>query len=184
MVGCLPAAAVSRFLTLLMAALVLGFYLDAFVLGAPMAQAVLFALLGCVVLLGFRHHADHGAVQRLRASTLLQAALAALVPVEGRPAAMEDVARIRFSGTFADSGEAIEGGSSEGMEVELEEGRMIPGFVEGIIGMKPGDSRTVSCTFPESYPNQEAAGRKAEFAITLIELKTRELPPLDDAFAQ
>lgn len=61
---------------------------------------------------------------------------------------------------------------------------MIPGFVEGILGMKPGDSRTVSCSFPESYPNEEAAGRKAEFAITLIELKTRELPALDDAFAQ
>lgn len=60
--------------------------------------------------------------------------LAALVPVEGRPAAMGDVARISFSGVFADNGDAIEGGSSEGMEVELEEGRMIPGFVEGIVG--------------------------------------------------
>ena len=110
--------------------------------------------------------------------------LATLVPVEGRAAATGDVAEVRFSGTFSDSGQPIEGGSSDGMEVELEEGRMIPGFVEGILGMKTGESRTVSCSFPESYPNQEAAGRKADFAITLIDLKARELPALDDAFAQ
>ncbi|MEB3301285.1 MAG: trigger factor [Cyanobacteriota bacterium] len=110
--------------------------------------------------------------------------LAALVPVEGRPAAMGDVARISFSGVFADSSEPIEGGSSEGMEVELEEGRMIPGFVEGIVGMEVAASRDVSCTFPESYPQQEAAGRPATFTITLVDLKTKELPELDDAFAQ
>jgi trigger factor len=110
--------------------------------------------------------------------------MAALVPVEDRAAASGDVAQVSFSGTYADSGEAIGGGSSDGMEVELEEGRMIPGFVEGIIGMKPGETAAVSCTFPESYPQEEAAGRQAEFTITLIDLKTRELPPLDDAFAQ
>jgi len=110
--------------------------------------------------------------------------LATLVPVEGRAAASGDVAEVSFSGTFSDTGEAIEGGSSDGMEVELEEGRMIPGFIEGIIGLKPGDSATVACTFPESYPQADAAGRAAEFAISLIELKTKELPALDDAFAQ
>ena len=110
--------------------------------------------------------------------------LATLVPVEDRAAAAGDVAEVSFRGTYLDNGEAIEGGSSDGMSVELEEGRMIPGFVEGIIGMKPGDNRTISCSFPESYPSEEAAGRQAEFAITLIELKTRELPELDDAFAQ
>ncbi|MEB3324981.1 MAG: trigger factor [Cyanobacteriota bacterium] len=110
--------------------------------------------------------------------------LAALVPVKGRPAAMGDVARVSFSGVFADSGEPIEGGSSEGMEVELEEGRMIPGFVEGIVGMEVEATGEVTCSFPESYPQQEAAGRPATFTITLVDLKTRELPELDDAFAQ
>jgi trigger factor len=56
--------------------------------------------------------------------------------------------------------------------------------VEGIIGMKPGDSKTVACQFPEEYPQEDAAGRKASFEITLTELKARELPALDDAFAQ
>ncbi len=109
--------------------------------------------------------------------------LATLVPVEDRPAAAGDVAQISFSGSYADSGEAISGGSSDGMEVELEEGRMIPGFVAGIIGMAIGETRSVDCTFPESYPQEEAAGRPATFSITLLELKARELPELDDAFA-
>ena len=59
------------------------------------------------------------------------------------PAASGDVARIAFSGSFTDTGAAIEGGSSDGMEVELEEGRMIPGFVEGILGLAAGETRTV-----------------------------------------
>jgi len=70
------------------------------------------------------------------------------------------------------------------MDVEMEEGRMIPGFVEGIVGLEAGVSREVSCSFPESYPQEDAAGRPASFNITLIDLKTRELPELDDAFAQ
>ncbi|MEB3331397.1 MAG: trigger factor [Synechococcaceae cyanobacterium] len=110
--------------------------------------------------------------------------LATLVPVEGRGAALGDVAQVAFSGTYGDSGEPIERGSSDGMEVELEEGRMIPGFIEGILGMTPGQTRTVACRFPESYPQQDAAGREASFSITLQELKGRDLPTLDDAFAQ
>jgi trigger factor len=110
--------------------------------------------------------------------------LATLVPVEGRAAASGDVAVISFAGTFSDTGEAISGGSAEAMEVELEDGRMIPGFVEGILGMKAGESKTVACQFPEEYPQEDAAGRQASFEISLSELKARELPALDDAFAQ
>ena len=110
--------------------------------------------------------------------------LATLVPVEGRPAALGDVAQVAFEGIFSDTGEAIERGSSDSMEVELEEGRMIPGFIEGMVGMTIQETREVTCNFPESYPQEEAAGRPASFSITLQELKVRELPALDDAFAQ
>lgn len=110
--------------------------------------------------------------------------LATLVPVEGRAAASGDLARVSLQGTFRDSGEPIPGGSNDGLEVELEEGRMIPGLVEGILGMEVGESRTVECSFPESYGQKELAGRPAAFAVTLLELKTRELPALDDAFAR
>jgi len=61
---------------------------------------------------------------------------------------------------------------------------MIPGFVEGIVGMASGESRTVTCSFPDSYPQADAAGREASFAITLLDLKTHELPALDDSFAE
>lgn len=110
--------------------------------------------------------------------------LATLVPVEGRAAQSGDVAVLSFSGVYADTDEAISGGSSDALEVELEEGRMIPGFVDGVIGMAVGETKTVDCQFPESYPQEDAAGRKARFEISLKELKTRELPALDDAFAQ
>ena len=110
--------------------------------------------------------------------------LAALVPVEGRTAQAADVAVLGFSGIFADTEEPITGGSSDAMDVELEEGSMIPGFVEGVIGMAVGESKTIDCQFPESYPQEDAAGRKARFEISLKDLKTRELPALDDAFAQ
>lgn len=136
---------------------------------------------------GLKAEAEPVAYDPARVDELLEQSrrqLATLVPVEGRAAATGDVAQLNFSGTFTDTGEAISGGSSDGMEVELEEGRMIPGFVEGILGMEVGESRTIACTFPESYPQEEAAGRAAEFEITLQELKSRELPPLDDAFAQ
>ena len=70
------------------------------------------------------------------------------------------------------------------MDVDLEHGRMIPGFIEGVIGMKVGDSKTVDCQFPDDYPKEDARGRKAAFAIDLKDLKTRELPELNDEFAK
>lgn len=70
------------------------------------------------------------------------------------------------------------------MDVDLENGRMIPGFIEGVIGMKVGDNKTVDCQFPDDYPKEDARGRKAAFEIELKDLKTRELPDLDDAFAK
>ena len=110
--------------------------------------------------------------------------LATLVPVENRAAANGDVAVVGFAGTYSDDGSAIEGGSADSMEVELEDGRMIPGFVEGVVGMAIGDEKTVECQFPEDYPKEDARGRKASFVINLKDLKTRELPELDDAFAK
>jgi trigger factor len=53
-----------------------------------------------------------------------------------------------------------------------------------VIGLEIGATKTVDCQFPESYPQEDAAGRAARFTITLKDLKTRELPALDDAFAQ
>ncbi|QEY32534.1 trigger factor [Synechococcus sp. RSCCF101] len=110
--------------------------------------------------------------------------LATLVPVEDRAAAAGDVALVAFEGTYTDTEEPIQGGRSDAMEVELEEGRMIPGFVEGIIGLSPGDAATIQCRFPDDYPQEDSRGREARFELTLKELKSRELPELDDSFAR
>ena len=110
--------------------------------------------------------------------------LATVVPVEGRAAAKGDIAVLGFKGTYSDDGSEIEGGSADSMDVDLENGRMIPGFIEGVIGMAVGESKTVDCQFPEDYPKEDARGRKAAFVIDLKDLKTRELPALDDAFAK
>jgi len=110
--------------------------------------------------------------------------LATVVPVEDRAAAKGDIAVLGFKGTYSDDGSEIEGGSADSMDVDLEHGRMIPGFIEGVIGMTIGETKTVDCQFPEDYPKDDARGRKASFDIELKDLKTRELPELDDAFAK
>ena len=110
--------------------------------------------------------------------------LATVVPVEDRAAAKGDIAVLGFKGSYSDDGSDIEGGSADSMDVDLEHGRMIPGFIEGVIGMSIGETKTVDCQFPDEYPKEDARGRKASFEIELKDLKTRELPALDDAFAQ
>lgn len=113
--------------------------------------------------------------------------LATLVPVEDRPAQMGDIAVVDFVGKKVIEGEDPEefpGGSAEDFQVEISEGRFIPGFVEGIVGMTLDETKDVSVTFPEEYGQEDLAGQPAIFTITLKELKEKELPELDDDFAQ
>ncbi len=110
-----------------------------------------------------------------------------LVPIEDRAAQEGDVAVVDFVGKSENADgelEEFEGGSAEDFQVEIKEGRFIPGFVEGIIGMSLEDVKDVEVTFPEDYPQAELAGKPAVFAITLKELKEKELPDLDDDFAE
>jgi trigger factor len=110
-----------------------------------------------------------------------------IVPVENRAAESGDIAIVDFAGKLTKgekAGEAIEGGSATDFQVELVEGKLIPGMTEGIIGMKPEETKEVAVTFPEDYPKEELAGQPAVFSITLKELKTKELPELDDDFAE
>ena len=110
-----------------------------------------------------------------------------LIPVEERAAQMGDVAFVDFKGTLTseeEAGQEIEGGSATNFQVELAEGKLIPGMVEGMVGMKPEETKEVAVTFPEDYPQEDLAGKPAVFSITLNELKTQELPELDDDFAE
>lgn len=68
--------------------------------------------------------------------------------------------------------------------MEVEPDRFIPGFVEGVVGMKPGETKELAVQFPEDYSSAELAGCPAKFSMTVHEIKERELPDLDDEFAK
>jgi len=113
-----------------------------------------------------------------------RAQLATKVPVSDRAAKKGDIALVSFKGSFSDDQSEIEGGSADSIEIELEEGRMIPGFIEGVVGMKINDEKTLKCEFPKDYHQESAQGRKAEFKVSLEDLKIKELPELNDEFAK
>lgn len=111
------------------------------------------------------------------------------VPVTDRPAQEKDLAIVDFTGQVkVGEGDAdleeIPGGSAQDFEIELVEGKFIPGFIDGILGMNVGETKTVSATFPEPYPQENLAGKPAIFEVTLKDLKEKELPELDDDFAE
>ncbi|MEM1309068.1 MAG: trigger factor, partial [Cyanobacteria bacterium P01_H01_bin.153] len=113
--------------------------------------------------------------------------LATLVPIEERAAQMGDVAVVDFEGQVEQedgSFEPFDGGSAEDFQVELKEGGFIDGFVEGIVGMSPDETKELSLKFPEDYPQETLAGKAAKFTVTAKELKEKELPELDDDFAE
>lgn len=89
---------------------------------------------------------------------------------------------IDFVGTI--DGVAFEGGAAEGVDLELGSGRMIPGFEEGLLGVKSGEERDLNVSFPEDYGNAELSGKAAVFASTVTAVKRKELPELDDDFAK
>src|SRR5580700_47817 len=116
-----------------------------------------------------------------RSLTALAKERATLIPLQ-RAAQLGDVATLDYVGTI--DGTPFEGGRGEGQVSELVEGRFIPGFVAGIVGMNPGDKKTVEARFPDEYAASELAGKAAQFEVTLQELKEYEYPALDDDFAK
>lgn len=105
-----------------------------------------------------------------------------LVTVDDRPAENGDVAVIDFEG-FKD-GVPFDGGKDENYELALGSGTFIPGFEEQIVGKSTGDEFTINVTFPENYQMEDIAGQLCEFKIKLNEIKTKELPDLDDEFVK
>jgi len=75
------------------------------------------------------------------------------------------------------------GGEGRDQMIELGSGRLVPGFEEQLEGAVAGEERTVKITFPEDYQATELAGQDAEFAVTVREVKAKQLPPLDDDLA-
>lgn len=85
-----------------------------------------------------------------------------------------------FEGSI--DGEKFEGGSAEDFRLVIGSGQMIPGFEDGMKGMKAGEEKTIKVTFPEDYQAENLKGKEADFKITLKEVKEAKLPELNDEF--
>lgn len=97
------------------------------------------------------------------------------------PAARGDFVVMDYVGSI--EGEEFEGGTGRDQMVELGTGRLIPGFEEQLEGASAGEERTVTLSFPDDYGAEHLAGKPAEFAVTVKEIKRKRLPELDDEFA-
>lgn len=99
-----------------------------------------------------------------------------------RPVEVGDTAVIDFEG-FMD-GVAFEGGKGEDFDLEIGSHSFIDTFEDQLVGKSTGDDVEVNVTFPEQYQAEELAGKPAVFKVKIKEIKAKELPELDDEFAQ
>ena len=102
--------------------------------------------------------------------------------VTDRPAQMGDKVKIDYAGSV--DGVAFEGGTAADYDLELGSGTFIPGFEEGVVGMKVGESKSVNVKFPEQYHAENLAGKDAVFVVTVKDITVKKLPELDDEFAK
>ena len=105
-----------------------------------------------------------------------------MVTVEDRAAEIGDTVVFDFEG-FTD-GVPFEGGKAENYSLALGSGNFIPGFEEQLVGHSTGEEFSINVTFPEEYQAEELKGKDAEFKINLHEIKTKELPEVDDEFVK
>ncbi len=101
---------------------------------------------------------------------------------ETKDGALEDGDQATFDFEGSIDGEKFEGGSAENYNLVIGSGRMIPGFEDGMKGMKAGEEKTITVTFPEDYQAEHLAGKEAQFVITVKEVKAAALPELNDEF--
>ncbi|VGU90226.1 trigger factor [Streptococcus pyogenes] len=107
--------------------------------------------------------------------------LAELIIKDGE-AAQGDTVVIDFVGSV--DGVEFDGGKGDNFSLELGSGQFIPGFEDQLVGAKAGDEVEVNVTFPESYQAEDLAGKAAKFTTTIHEVKTKEVPELDDELAK
>jgi len=119
-----------------------------------------------------------------------EAVQAELDRLRDRTATLETVERAAEQGDFvvmdflgSIDGTPFAGGEGRDQMVELGSGRLVPGFEEQLTGASAGEEKTVSITFPDDYGAEDLAGKEAEFAVTVKEIKAKSLPELDDDFA-
>ena len=104
------------------------------------------------------------------------------ITVEDRAVKDGDMTVIDFEG-FID-GEAFEGGKGENYPLTIGSHSFIDNFEDQIIGMNIGDEKEINVTFPEDYHAEELKGKPATFKVSVKEIKEKQLPDIDDDFAQ
>lgn len=93
-----------------------------------------------------------------------------------------DVANIDYEGKK--DGVAFEGGTAEGYDLEIGSGTFIPGFEDGVIGMKVGETKDIDLSFPENYASEELAGQAVVFTVKLNGIKEKVAPEINDDLAK
>ena len=113
----------------------------------------------------------------------MQENMAQLIPLDA-DAVAENGHTVSVDYAFSVEGFPEESSTAEDAELELGTNRMLPGFEEQLVGVKCGEQKEIRITLPEDYRNKEAAGKEGLFKVTVKEIKRKELPELDDDFAQ
>jgi len=101
---------------------------------------------------------------------------------EGRAAQTGDRVTIDFVGKIG--GEPFEGGTAEDAPIVLGQGNFIPGFEDGLAGVKAGDEKDIAASFPEDYPVDTLKGKAATFSIKVKEVAAPMRPAVDEEFAK
>jgi trigger factor len=113
----------------------------------------------------------------------LQENHARLEPVADREVVEKgDFVTLDFEGSL--DGKPFSGGKAQNYVLEVGAGQALAQFEEAVVGLKLGERKTVSVTYPEDFPNKEIAGRLVEFSLVAHEIKRKVLPALDDDFAK
>lgn len=107
----------------------------------------------------------------------LRSQMAEIVVKEKGTVEEKDTAVIDFKG-YVD-GKELEGGTGANFPLEIGSHSFIPGFEEGLIGMKSGETKTLDLEFPKDYV-KDLAGKKVKFDVTVHEIKTRKLPEINE----
>ena len=105
-----------------------------------------------------------------------------IVEITDRAVKDGDMISLDFEGFVDDV--AFDGGKGENYPLTIGSGSFIPGFEDQLIGANIGEEVTVNVTFPEEYQEKSLAGKDAKFICTVNEIREKELPELDDEFAQ
>lgn len=104
------------------------------------------------------------------------------IEITDRAAKLGDVVNIDYVGMK--DGEAFDGGTAEGYDLELGSQTFIDGFEDGLVGVKTGEERSLNLTFPEAYHSEELAGQEVVFDVTVNRIEEKREAVLDDNFVQ